>query len=386
MSKTVFVLGAGASREANLPVGDELKVNIATLLDLDVQFGSDVKSGDLAIFEAIRSTAVGKNYGHLIVAARAISDAMPLAPSIDNFLDSHRDDPNITLAGKLGIVRAILMAEKESLIWDDWRHRSRDFDFRRLNGTWFNRLWQVLFENCRLSDVEFRLRSVAFIVFNYDRCIEQFLYTGLQTYFPNKITADRARDLVNATEIYHPYGVVGSLPWQGRQHAVTFGDVDTTGAPLLRLASQIKTFTEGTDESSSDIKRIRLLMCTAQRFVFLGFRFHRLNMTLLWPEKSPRRRGDDSSILGTAIGISESDVDIITEELEQLSGIPGRIELNRGCSCSQLFGAYQRTLQAVSRSTEIEASAAALAMTEHPATVQGVRAKDADGSVEDGHG
>jgi hypothetical protein len=30
--KTVFVIGAGASKEANLPTGSELKVQIANLL------------------------------------------------------------------------------------------------------------------------------------------------------------------------------------------------------------------------------------------------------------------------------------------------------------------------------------------------------------------
>ena len=36
--KTVFIIGAGASTEVGLPVGDELKHKIAELLDIEIDF------------------------------------------------------------------------------------------------------------------------------------------------------------------------------------------------------------------------------------------------------------------------------------------------------------------------------------------------------------
>ncbi len=43
--KTVFVIGAGASKEANLPTGIELKDKISALLDIRFDW-HDQKSGD----------------------------------------------------------------------------------------------------------------------------------------------------------------------------------------------------------------------------------------------------------------------------------------------------------------------------------------------------
>ena len=56
MSKnTVFVIGAGASKEANLPTGYELKSRIADLLDMRFEsFGSSLKSGDYKIVESLK--------------------------------------------------------------------------------------------------------------------------------------------------------------------------------------------------------------------------------------------------------------------------------------------------------------------------------------------
>ena len=46
-------------------------------------------------------------------AAIRIREAMPLAPSIDNFIDSHRDDKKIAQLGKVAIATCILRAEKD---------------------------------------------------------------------------------------------------------------------------------------------------------------------------------------------------------------------------------------------------------------------------------
>lgn len=51
--KTVFVIGAGASKEANLPTGFELKENISALLNITFDW-NDQKSGDYGICQALR--------------------------------------------------------------------------------------------------------------------------------------------------------------------------------------------------------------------------------------------------------------------------------------------------------------------------------------------
>ena len=52
---TVFVIGAGASKEAHLPTGKELKSDISMLLDIRFdEFGHRLESGDYKVMEALR--------------------------------------------------------------------------------------------------------------------------------------------------------------------------------------------------------------------------------------------------------------------------------------------------------------------------------------------
>jgi len=110
-NKTVFVVGAGASEEANLPTGDGLKTEIAKLLDIqfDHVFGEKLQSGDHKIVQALRFVVQRNNRSRRDISPFLeevwhIRDALPLAISIDNFIDAHRDNEKITLCGKLAIV------------------------------------------------------------------------------------------------------------------------------------------------------------------------------------------------------------------------------------------------------------------------------------------
>ena len=50
---------------------------------------------------------------------------------------------------------------------------------------------------------------------------------------------------------------------------------------VFNLASQIRTFTEGTDPETSNIEALRQCLIESDRLVFLGFAYHRLNMELI---------------------------------------------------------------------------------------------------------
>lgn len=50
--KTVVIVGAGASREAGLPIGSELKKEIAKALDIRCEDRSRMVSGDNCMFQA----------------------------------------------------------------------------------------------------------------------------------------------------------------------------------------------------------------------------------------------------------------------------------------------------------------------------------------------
>ncbi len=269
---------------------------------------------------------------------------MPQAISIDNFIDAHQGDKKLELCGKLAIVRSILDAERASNLFLDTEKYEATIDYQSLEGTWFNLFTQLLTENCTISQLEDRLSSIALIIFNYDRCIEHFLYYSLQNYYG--IDANQAAELVKRVKIYHPYGTVGSLPWHwySGTHAVKFGG-EPNPKQLFELAGQIKTFTEGTDPDSSDITEIRNLMMESHIILFLGFAFHRLNLELIRPPNNNHSRPDEVSYFGTAMGISKSDCEVLVIDLMKIGNASReKIVIRNDLTCGQLFKEYWRSL------------------------------------------
>lgn len=349
--RTVFIIGAGASKEAGLPVGSELKKMVAEALDIRFEdFGKRI-NGDRRIFEALQEIASGASNSHAISqtlqshqqAGWRIRDAMPQAISIDNFIDTHSENKHIELCGKLAIVRTILQAEANSALTVDRRKGNGQLRFEKLDEAWFNRFFQRLSENCKTADLKHRLKSVALIIFNYDRCIEHYLYYAFQNYY--SMSPSESAELVRGLEIYHPYGVVGSLPWQRMDNAVEFGE-EPSGRELLLLARQIKTFTEGTNEASIEINSIRSNMKIAQKLIFLGFAFHKLNLDVLFPaDASHASPPNGRCVLATAHEISDSDVRVISNDLAARGVLSARdIQMHNNLTCSGLFKEYSRTI------------------------------------------
>ena len=141
----------------------------------------------------------------------------------------------------------------------------------------------MLTENCQKEDIKQRFKFVTLIIFNYDRCIEHFLYHALQLYY--KLNETEAAELIKQINIYHPYGNVGTLPWDNSVDSIQFGS-DVNAQKLVKLAKNIKTFTEGTDPEFSQITEIHSQVELASRVVFLGFAFHKLNIELITPKYS----------------------------------------------------------------------------------------------------
>jgi hypothetical protein len=346
--KTVFVVGAGASSEAKLPTGSELKELIARALNIRDDFLKP-SSVDATISRALSIVVkTGSPYsvdtGLLLTAAQRIHRAMPQAISIDNFIDSHSGDKEIEFCGKLAIVRTVLEAEAKSDVFVGHRLSGSKVEFKCLAHTWFHGFFQLLTDGCKVEDLPTRLDSMAFIIFNYDRCIEQYLYYALQSYY--HMDDQAAATLLQRLEIYHPYGTVGSIPWLPRTPVVPFGH-DPSPDQLLRLTKNIKTFTEGTDESASDVKAIRSHMETATNLVFLGFAFHPLNMNLLLPQTDNPSKVLSSRrhIYATAHGISDSNKAVIAEKLKSRTSITkNNIQVRNELKCCQLIKEYSLSL------------------------------------------
>lgn len=343
---TVVVLGAGASCECGLPIGAELRTKIARLLDIRFPNGYEQVSGDYDIVEALRIAVPrlspgSRDINPYLHAGWRIRDAMPQAISIDNFIDTHQGDAKLELCGKLAIVKAILEGERSSSLYVDPMGRERRIKFDALGSSWHNAFMQLLTQNCTIKALPERLSKVSFVVFNYDRCVEHFLYHSMQNVYG--VDASEAAELMLRTSILHPYGTVGDLPWQGGAQTVEYGG-QPGGGQLLNLAKGIKTFTEGTDPSASDILKIRELLRQASTLLFLGFAYHAQNLELLNPG---RNHTDPVAVryYGTAFGMSSSDCDLIREDLVRLgSARPDRIFLRNDKKCLDMFTEYWRSL------------------------------------------
>jgi hypothetical protein len=231
-SKPVFIVGAGASQEVGLPTGAQLKTQIAQKLNITYEVGIDPLAPDTgdpeiayALVEHVRSKGSGDINPYLFGAWK-IRDAMPQAISIDNFIDAHSTNPGVVLCGKLAIVQAIRDAERNSKLYIDDRagHVSK-FDHQKVSNTWFAKFFQLVSENLRIDNVYEIFNNLSFIVFNYDRCIEHYLYQAVQNYFA--IGEADARTVVRSLKIYHPYGPIGALPWQNPVSSCVFGGVGT---------------------------------------------------------------------------------------------------------------------------------------------------------------
>lgn len=315
-SKTVFVVGAGASCEAGLPSGEALKTNIARILDIRFNdWGSELVSGDYKMVETLRQAAreagdERANINPYLHKAWRIRDVVPAAAiSIDNFLDAHRGDAIMELCGKLGIVKSILDAEKQSKLKPRELGES-DFTLRDLSGTWYVGFLQMLTEGVRKGNVESIFENVSIITFNYDRCIERFLVQALADYYD--LAPAASQEVVSKLRIFHPYGQVGALPWQNANGGVAFG---SEHGSLLDLSKQIKTFTEGLDDQEI-LSGMHDAIGRAEVVVFLGFAFHPLNMELLTPGYSTAVQ----RIYATTLGLSDSDEAVIENNILRMLG------------------------------------------------------------------
>ena len=153
---------------------------------------------------------------------------------------------------------------------------------------------------------------------------------------------DAAETISNLT-IIHPYGTVGSLPWQDRASSTLMeygGEIQTH--QLIDYAQRIRTFTECAH--SEPMGRLKSNMKYAERLIFLGFAFHRLNMELL--SLTDVDRYENPSIIdcyGTAFETSKSDQNSIKGSITHL--YKGELIINlENMTCSQLFRDYSRSL------------------------------------------
>jgi hypothetical protein len=350
-SKTVFVLGAGASKEVSLPLGSELAEIICK--KLDVRFdraGQLIEGGDFRLYETLKAR-FPTQIGQYQQAGWTIRDGVLLANSIDDFLDRHATKPQVVLYGKLAIVASILEKEKASPIFTSpARNRSASF-ISDIKDTWYIRLLKLLQTGVPVEQVDSLFENVAFIDFNYDRCLSQFMIEAIQPLYG--VDQSRARQIVATAKILHPYGSIGELPMSGLRGTVPYGDPDGN-ANLFEVAEHIRLYTEQVKEHDK-IDEIKREIASAHRIAFLGFGYHQQNLAIIRPKEAQ----STNQILGTAWKVSNDDCEVLQDTLRPLlrtqpprfNAFTGRdhtyrddIKLRSDLTASAFFDEYYRTL------------------------------------------
>lgn len=340
--KTVFVVGAGASCEFKFPLGEELKSKISALVDIRYEEGYRRDSGDQYIDYALREYIQGNdeynNINSFLHAGWAMRDALPIAISIDNYLEAHQHDFETNLIGKLAIVRAILEAEKASKIAADPLENPPKINFDSVGDVWLKQLVLRMFEGVTNDNRGLIFKNISFISFNYDRCIAHYLLHSLMTYY--RVAEERkAADYLKDLPIYHPYGRVGHLPWQNPQKATPFGASES--AHILELAENIKTYSERVDDENMLLEMKKALV-EAEVVVFLGFAFHNQNMKLL----QLAQRSNIKKIFATTFGMSSSEKHVVIQSIKTMflnSGAVGDKIVMEDMKCHQFIKEYRRS-------------------------------------------
>jgi hypothetical protein len=342
-AKTVFVLGAGASAEVGLPVGNALLNEICKLIDIKFDFGSQ-KSGDHLITSALKlilkeGREVSKINEHIHAAWQIIRSAQQ-GISIDHIVDA-LEDTRVELVAKLGIVRAIQLAESSSEYFmrpSDHRH---ELNLLKFKNTWYDDLTKAICEKRKKSELQSVFENISIVSFNYDRCMERYLPVSIGNYYG--IPTPEIQQLMPSLEIVRPYGIAGRLEWMSPTKERHGCEMGLEVARLANASEMIRTFTQGVaDEAIS--QRVQTCISEAERVIFLGFAFHPQNMSIL-----EAKVDQNTEILATAYLASDNDRRVIQDSILKTFGYRGDKPSSiiiAAETCSSLFRSYWRTITA----------------------------------------
>ena len=293
--KTVFVIGAGASSEFGLPLGGGLRDQIYN----QARTISDESGWNGDFYKSLLSSGIPDIGTNLIPKMRQFADGLLVKPSIDQYLDFHREDLTTVGLGKFSIVYHILLAETASRL-----RLEGNSPLQGALGSYLSTLLTAMNDGIDADDPGKMFDNVSIVCFNYDRCIELYMILGIAALTRCSYVA--AADMLKRLRIWHPYGTVGPLfdPLDTSGRARLMFSLDNLSGELARQNwRSIRTFTERMTDHDM-MSQIHEAFMEAERVVFLGFSFLDQNMKLLGP---PNPCNEMKEIHATVFGMSSFD-------------------------------------------------------------------------------
>jgi hypothetical protein len=361
MKKIVYVIGAGASKEIRLPLGDELKERIYKLLDFPssilVTNGFGFYEGEIAfdkdnaaIFRIFMSQTNEYKRLCFFKSASEIIQGLAASTSIDDYLEATKENENgdnLVYCSKLAIISAILNAEKDSCLYVDTNNSYNTLDLKELDKSWYAKFFSTLVQGCDAKD-EFkklreRLNNLTLIIFNYDRCIEQYLYHAFQ--YRYGISDKESASLISEITIIHPYGDVGKLPFQSPKKDIQTMDYggEYSSNHLTELTKRIFTFSDRKKEDD-EIKKMRKNFFNADKIIFLGFAFHEQNLKLFKSDRHQNISSVKPECFLNVFGVSRSNQEVIKSDLADITSnhCPKNSHDEK---CEEFFNEFSRLLR-----------------------------------------
>uniref|UniRef100_B0T2Y0 SIR2-like domain-containing protein n=1 Tax=Caulobacter sp. (strain K31) TaxID=366602 RepID=B0T2Y0_CAUSK len=306
--KTVFVVGAGASAEYGLPVGDKLKANIIDAMPKPREgYEATALHNAMHLSQPNRVT-------QMMAAAQRIRQGLPLATSIDRFMDYHQGDTDLVELGKLAITTSIIRAEAASTLVTK---NAAPIQFSKLDLNWLTQLFLQMQEGTRRTNPADIIKNVGFVCFNYDRVIEHFLFHAVQQF--SDCSENEAKEVMKGLEIIHPYGRIGRLPWDQldrQEPELPFGDQGTHPTRVVDISKGIKTFSEQVEDQDPAMLKAKAMVREAQKIVFLGFSYLDQNMIYLTPNSG---LDVNTYLFGTVFGESATNQSLAKSAMVQLA-------------------------------------------------------------------
>ena len=246
---TVFVLGAGASKDFEFPLGFELVHNVIDGLRKDKHARGEflkmmIEFGEAALDDFLKTMDASSQN------------------SVDAFLEHRRAYMEI---GKAAMSMMLIKREREHELYrerDPFKHWMR-YLLHQIRGQDFEEFWE---------------NKISFVTFNYDRSLEYFLHRALTDSYdkpPDYIWERMQKEI----PIVHVHGRLGHFPWEGSGGRDYTPQVTVEGLHLC--IKDIKIMHEGAEVATPEFDRAKKLLAEARRVRFLGVGFNNLNMQRL---------------------------------------------------------------------------------------------------------
>lgn len=331
---TVYIIGAGASHELELPLGSGLLEIISKSLIFDIMHIQE----NYIVRDALELFARNKFQSdkHYYKEARYICENVKFSTSIDNFIHQHRSNETIKQISKICIIHSILKAERESKYYPNLSKFSSE-GYQELSNTWYIDFFKLISDGADLEILKYRLRNSMFIIFNYDRCFEVFFTEIIKNFY--RLDEEEFKEIRECLTIFHPYGTIGSIFPEDKMNFVEYGKIPNHQL-IIEASERIKTYNESIDLSDETTKIIGNRLSVTNKFVFLGFGYFKMNMQLL---SSISGTITGKKCLGTVKGLSDNDRENVFGELENFMGKGSQIILSN-LECNKFFKENWRNL------------------------------------------